>query len=169
MSNDTLVRFQHYSWWNDSLNGRAMAYKPSKKSILFYYVWVAEWPNAMDCKSVKPWVQISPQIPNNAWLVKWYNVTLPTLRQGFDSLTPHQNLCPFSPIWYEAFLSKGKSCRFESDKGYQLTEPWCNGSTRRKVIPTGIQYSSQIHSIHKDEIGVRIPGAPPNNSSLFQR
>jgi hypothetical protein len=25
-----------------------------------------------------------------AWLVKWYNVTLPTLRQGFDSLTPHQ-------------------------------------------------------------------------------
>ena len=25
-------------------------------------------------------------------LVKWYNVTLPTLRQGFDSLTPHHTI-----------------------------------------------------------------------------
>ena len=25
-----------------------------------------------------------------AWLVKWYNRTLPTFSQEFDSLTPHQ-------------------------------------------------------------------------------
>ena len=62
-----------------------------QKSILFYYAWlaqfgrasgcqlegrrfepctphqvyvpVAERPNAMDCKSINPWVQISPGIP----------------------------------------------------------------------------------------------------------
>ena len=42
-----------------------------------------------------------------------------------------------------------------------ISEPWCNGSTRKKGYPAKDTVSKLQNSIHKDVIVVRIHGAPP--------
>ena len=72
-----------------------MAYKPSKKSILFYYVGVAERPNAVDCKSAKPPVRIRLPTPSFVRVLAREITLLRLLRRtdvvkgfGFESQHP---------------------------------------------------------------------------------
>ena len=82
-----------------------------------------------------------------AWLVKWYNQTLPTFSQEFDSLTPHQFLC-FGSLMEEP-------CFYIAKMGVQFSN---------EVPSLGLKVFMDAHKPVTLEEGDRYPLGPPSLS-----
>ena len=88
---------------------------------------------------------------------------IPKMKVRFfhDVLVKGNMLHGRSPILFRISTAKIKLIGSIPIFPANFLEPWCNWLAHVESDPDKDTIQQPIHSIHKDEIGVRIPGAPP--------